>query len=58
MIINLFGVRTGGRVQVVTTALKLLPMVAVALLGVWLLLTSPATYTSHPPDHAAATWAT
>ena len=49
VIINLFGVRTGGRVQVVTAALKLLPMVAVALLGVWLLLTSPATYTSHLP---------
>lgn len=49
VIINLFGVRTGGRVQVVTAALKLLPMVAVALLGAWLLLTSPATYTSHLP---------
>ena len=30
VVINLFGVRTGGRVQVVTTALKLLPMLAVA----------------------------
>lgn len=49
VIINLFGVRTGGRVQVVTTALKLLPMVAVALLGGWLLLTAPAAYTAHPP---------
>ena len=47
--INLFGVRTGGRVQVVTTALKLLPMVAVALLGAWLLLTQPAVYTQHLP---------
>ena len=49
VIINLFGVRTGGRVQVVTTALKLLPMVAVALLGGWLLLTQPAAYSAHPP---------
>jgi APA family basic amino acid/polyamine antiporter len=49
VIINLFGVRTGGRVQVVTTALKLLPMVAVALLGGWLLLTAPGAYTAHPP---------
>lgn len=48
--VNLFGVRTGGRVQVVTTALKLLPMVAVAVLGAWLLLTSPATYTEHLPS--------
>ena len=49
VVINLFGVRTGGRVQVVTTALKLMPMVAVALLGGWLLLTAPATYTQHLP---------
>ncbi len=49
VIINLFGVRTGGRVQVVTTALKLLPMLAVALLGGWLLLTAPEAYTAHPP---------
>lgn len=49
VVVNLFGVRTGGRVQVVTAALKLLPMVAVALLGIWLLLTSPATYGEHLP---------
>jgi len=49
VVINLFGVRTGGRVQVVTAALKLVPMVAMALLGGWLLLTSPATYTEHLP---------
>ena len=30
VLINLLGVRTGGRVQIVTTALKLLPMLAVA----------------------------
>ncbi|MFL6592344.1 MAG: amino acid permease [Luteimonas sp.] len=48
--INLFGVRTGGRVQVVTTGLKLLPMLAVALLGAWLLLMHPAVYTQHPPS--------
>ena len=47
--INLLGVRSGGRVQVLTTALKLLPMVAVALLGVWLLLTQPTAYTQHLP---------
>ena len=49
VVINLFGVRTGGRVQVVTTALKLLPMVAVAALGAWLLMTTPQVYTAHPP---------
>jgi APA family basic amino acid/polyamine antiporter len=47
--INLFGVRTGGGVQIVTTALKLLPMLAIALLGGWLLLTAPTSYTAHPP---------
>jgi len=52
VVVNLFGVRTGGRVQVATTALKLLPMLAVALLGAWILLTSPATYVAHLPTRA------
>jgi APA family basic amino acid/polyamine antiporter len=46
--INLLSLRSGGRVQIVTTALKLLPMVAVAALGVWVLTTSPASYSAHP----------
>ncbi len=49
VIVNLFGVRTGGGVQIVTTTLKLLPMLAIALLGGWVLLTSPASYVAHPP---------
>ena len=49
VVINLFGVRAGGGVQIVTTALKLLPMLAVAVLGGWLLLDSPASYTAHLP---------
>jgi basic amino acid/polyamine antiporter, APA family len=49
VVINLFGVRMGGGVQIVTTALKLLPMLAIALLGGWLLLTSPASYTAQLP---------
>ena len=49
VVINLFGVKSGGRVQVATAALKLLPMVAVAALGAWLLMTSPDTYAAHPP---------
>jgi len=52
VVINLFGVRSGGRVQIVTTALKLLPMLAVALLGAWLLLTTPATYLAQLPTRA------
>lgn len=49
VVVNLLGVRSGGAVQIVTTALKLLPMVAIALLGGWVLLTSPGSYTVHPP---------
>lgn len=52
VLVNLLGVRVGGRVQIITTALKLLPMLAVATLGVWLLLTSPSSYTQHPPAMA------
>ena len=46
---NLLGVSAGGRVQVVTTALKLVPMVVVIALGCWLLLADPAAYARHPP---------
>ncbi len=49
VVINLFGVRTGGGVQIVTTALKLLPMLVIALLGGWVLLDSPTSYVAHPP---------
>jgi APA family basic amino acid/polyamine antiporter len=49
VIVNLFGVRAGGRVQIVTTALKLLPMLAIAVLGGWVLLASPASYVAHLP---------
>ena len=47
--INLFGVRAGGRVQIVTTALKLLPMAAVILVGGWLLFSEPAAYARNVP---------
>ncbi|MBD9479012.1 amino acid permease [Pseudoxanthomonas sp. PXM02] len=47
--VNLLGVRSGGRVQVVTTVLKLLPMLAVAGLGAWMLLQSPGSFAAHPP---------
>ena len=48
--INLLGVRAGGSVQIVTTALKLLPMIAIAVLGAWVLLHSPASYSAHLPS--------
>lgn len=47
--INLFGVRAGGRVQIATTSLKLLPMAAVILIGGWLLLSEPAAYARNVP---------
>ncbi len=49
VLVNLFGVRTGGVVQIVTTVLKLLPMLAIGLLGGWVLLTSPGSYVAHLP---------
>ena len=48
--VNLLGVRSGGRVQVATTVLKLLPMLVIVLLGGWLLATEPAAYTQHVPQ--------
>jgi basic amino acid/polyamine antiporter, APA family len=48
--VNLLGIRAGGRVQVATTALKLVPMAAIVLLGAWLLLTEHATYTRQVPS--------
>lgn len=47
--VNLLGVRAGGGVQIATTILKLLPMAAIIILGVWLLSASPAAYTAHLP---------
>jgi APA family basic amino acid/polyamine antiporter len=47
--ISLLGARTGGGVQLATTALKLVPMAVVIGLGAWWLLTEPASYTRHLP---------
>jgi APA family basic amino acid/polyamine antiporter len=49
VVLNLLGARAGGRVQVVTTVLKLVPMAVVILLGLWLLVTEPAAYARNPP---------
>ncbi len=49
VIVNMLGVRSGGGVQIVTTILKLVPMLAIAILGGWVLVTSPASYVAHPP---------
>src|SRR4051812_32446809 len=47
VLLNLRGARTAGGAQVVTTALKLLPMFGVICLGAWVLLTDPSAYHSH-----------
>ncbi|HEY2662112.1 MAG TPA: amino acid permease [Caulobacteraceae bacterium] len=49
VLVNLMGLRAGGLVQIVTSALKLLPMAAIVLLGLWLLVSHPALYISHLP---------
>ncbi len=48
--VNLLGVRAGGGVQLATTVLKLLPMIAVIVLGVSLALHEPAAYARNPPE--------
>lgn len=54
VIVNLCGVRTGGGVQIATTALKLLPMLAIAVLAVWMLVKAPQAYVAHPPSKPIA----
>ena len=47
--VNLLGVKSGGRVQVVTSILKLVPLVLVLVLGAVSILASPGTYTPNLP---------
>lgn len=47
--VNLFGARASGPVALVTTALKLAPMAAVILLGLWVLVTDADAYASAIP---------
>ena len=47
--VNLFGVRSGGRVQVITSLLKLVPLVLVMVLGPIAILAEPASYTANLP---------
>lgn len=50
VLVNLLGTRVGGKVQVATTLLKLLPLAAIVLLGAWVLVTDPVAYSRHVPD--------
>ncbi len=47
--VNLLGVRSGGRVQVVTSLLKLVPLVLVLVVGAASILSSPGEYTPNLP---------
>lgn len=49
VLVNWMGARTSGRVQMVSTVLKLLPLVAVLLLGIIILFTDHQAYLRHLP---------
>jgi APA family basic amino acid/polyamine antiporter len=48
--VNVLGVRTGGRVQVVTSLLKLVPLLLVMVVGAASILASPDAYVANVPD--------
>ncbi len=52
--INCWGIRVSGWMQVTTTVLKLLPQIAIILLGVRQLLLHPADYLAHVPSNPAS----
>jgi APA family basic amino acid/polyamine antiporter len=54
IVVNLLGVRAGGGLQVATTLLKLLPLLAIVLLGAGLLVSEPSAYTAQVPDTPVA----
>lgn len=49
VLINLCGLRVVGWMQVLTTALKLLPQAGIMVLGLWQLLVHPSSYAQHLP---------
>ncbi len=58
VVINLFGTRMGGRVQVLTVGLKLIPLALVILLGLWMLVAEPAAYAENIPAQPISLHAT
>lgn len=52
VLVNLRGVRTVGWMQVLTSVLKVLPLIAVIILGLWQFITEPSAYTQHVPTTA------
>jgi len=49
--VNLFGVKSGGRVQVVTSLLKLVPLILVMVVGGAAILAEPSAYTPNLPPN-------
>jgi APA family basic amino acid/polyamine antiporter len=49
--INLLGVRSGGRVQVVTSLLKVVPLILVTVVGAVSILSTPEAYASNLPTN-------
>jgi APA family basic amino acid/polyamine antiporter len=49
--VNLLGVRNGGRVQVVTSMLKVVPLLLVMVVGSVSILANPGNYTSNLPSN-------
>jgi APA family basic amino acid/polyamine antiporter len=47
--VNLLGIKSGGRVQVVTSLLKVVPLVLVLVVGAVSIISSPGTYTPNLP---------
>ena len=47
--VNLLGVRTGGRVQVVTSLLKIVPLLLVMVVGAFSILANPGEFTPNVP---------
>lgn len=51
VLINCLGIRTAAWLQMITTALKLLPQLGIILLGAWQLIVHPAAYSAHVPPN-------
>jgi len=49
--VNLLGLRSGGRVQVVTSLLKVVPLILVTIVGAVSILTTPEDYASNLPTN-------
>jgi APA family basic amino acid/polyamine antiporter len=51
VLVNCLGIRTAAWMQMITTALKLVPQFGVILLGAWQLVVHPTVYTAHVPSN-------